>query len=47
MFALPHGQKSNIAYDVNVILRRVLDSGLKAGGRQLIIHAATARPHMA
>jgi hypothetical protein len=47
MFALPKGQKLNVTSYADVILRRVLDSGLKAGGNQLIIHANNVRLHTA
>jgi hypothetical protein len=47
MLTLPKGQKFNVMYSTEVILRRVLDSGLKAGGRQLIIHAGNSRSHTA
>jgi hypothetical protein len=43
MLALPKSQKFNATYYTNVILWRVLDSSLKADGRQFIIHANRAR----
>jgi hypothetical protein len=47
MFTLPKGQKFNAMYFTEVILPRVLDSGLKAGGHQPIIHADSSRSHTA
>jgi hypothetical protein len=47
MVALPKGQKFNVTYDTDVVLRGILDSRLKAGGSPIIIHTGNARPHTA